>query len=271
MQERILIVGGDRRQQELTRLLALEHRVDTLGVPLWPDTARQQRYGLVILPCPAFDREGNIRCSGGGLPTEAAAPYLGPETLLLGGALGRGEAAFLTGAGRARDLLQDPFFAAENARLTAEAAVALTMKETGRSLRGQRCALLGFGRIGKALARHLHHLGAELTVAARRPEVLAEAESLGFSPGGFPEAAAGAEVIFNTVPAPVLSPQQAGGLGREQLWVELASAPGGLPTDTELLCRVVPAGGLPGRVLPLSAALALKQAIVRSWEEAYEV
>ena len=267
MEHRILIVGGDLRQRELARLLKRDKTADTLGVPGCPDTAREGTYAVVILPCPAFDKEKRIRAEGGGIPASAAAPYLGPGTRILGGGLGRGDADFLTRAGRARDLLQDPCFAAENARLTAEAAIALTMQKTGCSLYRAPCAVLGYGRIGKVLAGLLRGLGALPAIAARRPEVRAEAESLGFRTASFQRAAAEAEYIFNTVPAPVLRPEQAAGLPRQTVWIELASAPGGLPAGTEIPCTLLPAGGLPGKQLPLSAGRALYEAILRNWEE----
>ena len=56
------------------------------------------------------------------------------------------------------------------------------------------------------------------------------------------------------------------GLGPDCLWIELASAPGGLsaPIPADLTC--LPAGGLPGKYLPESAAAVLFEAILRHWE-----
>lgn len=267
MEDRILIVGGDLRQRELARLLARDRPADTLRVPGCPDTARPEPYPAVVLPCPAFDGEGRVRAEGGGLPAAALEPFLGPRTRIYGGGLGRGPSAFFDRAGRARDLLPDPFFAAANARLTAEAALAMTMEKTGRSLFREPCAVLGFGRIGRVLAELLRALGAEVTAAARRPEVLAGAESLGFRTAAFAEATARSAFVFNTVPAPVLTPEEAGKLPPQTLWIELASDPGGLPAGAKPSCAVLAAGSLPGRLLPRSAARLLYEAILRNWEE----
>ncbi len=268
MKERILAVGGDRRQRELARLMESGRTVDTLRLPGCADTAVPGPYSAVLLPCPALDAAGRIRAERS-LPLSALAPYIGPGTRIFGGGLDGAAVAF-SGAGRVCDLLQDPFFTAENGRLTAEAAVLLTMGQTWRSLYDVPCAVLGYGRIGRVLARLLQCLGARTTVVARRKEVLAEAGALGFRTAGFAEAAGAAELIFNTVPAPVLTPAQAAQLPPDTLWIELASAPGGLPEGVAPPCGVLPAGGLPGRLLPLSAARALRDAIERNWEESHE-
>ena len=267
MEERILLAGGDRRQRELAGLLSKERAVDTMRVPGLPDTARHAPYAAVILPCPAFDAAGFVRAEGSGLPPEALRPYFSERTRLFGGGLDRAAQVLPLEKAASCDLLRDPLFTAENGRLTAEAALVLVMEQTGRSLFRKACAVLGYGRIAGPLASLLKGLGAEVTVAARRPEVLAQAEGLGFRTASFAAAAGKARFVFNTVPAPVLAAEEAAALSPEALWIELASAPGGLPAGRKPPCAVLPAGGLPGRLLPLSAARALYTAIERNWEE----
>ena len=70
-------------------------------------------------------------------------------------------------------------------------------------------------------------------------------------------------MIFNTVPAPALSPGALAALGPDCLWVELASAPGGLPADFHPGFPVLPANSLPGRRLPRSAAAVLLEGITK--------
>ena len=64
-----------------------------------------------------------------------------------------------------------------NAVPTAEGAVQLAMEKLPITISGASCAVLGFGRCGSALARLLSAMGAETTVAARRPSQLALAKT----------------------------------------------------------------------------------------------
>ena len=127
------------------------------------------------------------------------------------------------------------------------------MARTERTLLGSRVLILGGGRISRALLPRLRALGAEVTVYARAPEQRALAEISGCrSLDRLPEAPAGYHILFNTIPAPVLSGAAEGALN-----IELASAPGGFRDPS----GVVIARGLPGKTAPLSAAEALLSSV----------
>ena len=124
------------------------------------------------------------------------------------------------------------------------------MEETARTLHGTAALVIGYGRIGMALAPRLRGLGMDVTVCARRCETRALAEMQGFAAvptEQLPAAAKAALVIFNTVPALVLDETVLKGLPQETLVIDLASRPGG--TDFEaakrLRTRVVWALSLP--------------------------
>lgn len=145
-----------------------------------------------------------------------------------------------------------------NARLTAEAAVALAITQDEGSLSGARCLVTGFGRIGKELCRLLPALGAKVDCAARKPEDRASiAQKTGCLPVEFSrlEDSGCYDIVFNTVPAPVLGE---GFLARQRagcLLLELASAPGGFSFEkaAALGLKPVAAPGLPGRTSPRAA------------------
>ena len=258
---RILAVGGDRRQTVLAGLLRRLGQVDTLAVPGWPDTAGEGTYDIVVLPCPTLDSEGNLRAG----PLEAAdlVPFCGPQTRVFGAALPR-TAQLPDPLWRAADLLIDPRVKAANGRLTAEAAFFLPRK--GRSLQGSRCLVLGWGCIGRPLSLLLRSFGADVTVAVRRETVLAKAEGLGLRAAPFSELTGSWDFVWNTVPAQALTDAQLAGLGPDCLWIELASAPGGLPARIPDGVERQPAGGLPGKYLPDAAAEILFGGIVRAME-----
>ena len=262
METTFLLAGGDRRQFWLSRLLIRQGRVFTRAVPGLEDRLPDRPADVLILPTPCLDRAGRLRTAGEGLdPAELSGCYDG-HTRIYGGALPTDLALRFPGCGPVTDLLADPVVAAVNGRLTAEAAVQLTEERLERSLFGLPCLILGFGRVGKPLAELLAALHAGVTVAARRPGARAEAAQRGYAVRDFPGAAADFTVIFNTVPAPTLSPGALAALGPDCLWVELASAPGGLPANVRPGCPVLPANSLPGRRLPRSAAAALLEGIL---------
>ena len=273
METTYLLAGGDRRQFWLSRLLVSRGRVFTRAVPGLEDSLPDGPVDVLILPTPCLDGAGRLRTAAGsgagagtaaaGLPFAALDGLWDRRTRIYGGALPLELAARFPGCGAVTDLLADPGVAAANGRLTAEAAVELTQARLEGSLYGLPCLVLGYGRVGKPLAALLEALHARVTVAARRPGVRAEAAQRGYGVRDFPGPAGEPGVIFNTVPAPTLSPAALGALGPDCLWVELASSPGGLPADCRPAFPVLAAGSLPGRRLPRSAAAALLEGILR--------
>ena len=161
------------------------------------------------------------------------------------------------------DLALDPLLLRQNARATAEAALILAMKEGGRALFCTRSAILGFGRIAGQLAMDLLSLGTEVRVGARREESRRSAALLGCTAFSPEEKAllAGADLIFNTVPAPVLTPDALSAIDKNALYIELASPPGGIGQE-ECPCKWVNGASLPGRFCPKSAGDFVAQAVL---------
>ena len=68
----------------------------------------------------------------------------------------------------------------KNALPSAEGALMVAMENTDITVFGMKTLICGFGRIGKKLAYILKRLGASVTVAARRDEVICEAILCGY-------------------------------------------------------------------------------------------
>lgn len=159
----------------------------------------------------------------------------------------------------------------ENARLTAEAAIALAMRKSGESSKNLKCCVIGYGRIGTFLTKILKKLGANVCVIARTEEKRCSARAAGASAADFTEAAAALadqEIIFNTVPSIVMDENILKSLKKDALLMDLASPPYGFDLDLakKLGANACREPGLPGRYCPLGAARALLNAIFR-WEE----
>ena len=276
---KVAVIGGDRRSALLAELLLRDgQRVHSFALEKAALPAEIPResclqgcvYGAdcVILPVPA--EKGallNTPLSAESLTLETLWVSLWPGQLVIGGGFGEQSAeAALREKVAAVDLLRRPGFVTGNAALTAEAAVGLLLREGEQGLNGQRCLLLGYGRIGKLLAQKLRALGAAVTVAARKEadRALAEAmgcESLAYDAlegriGDYP-------YIVNTVPARVLSDAALCCAAPESLLMELASLPGGFDRTLakNIGLHVVAAPGLPGRCLPLAAAELMRRTV----------
>lgn len=155
------------------------------------------------------------------------------------------------------DLLQDEEFLACNAAITAQCAVALAMEQLPITLDGCPVLVVGWGRIGKCLAKLLRALGANVTVAARSSHDRAMLAALGYP--AIPIDGIRAEdfrLIVNTVPAPVLGAE----VSTDALQMDLASRPGLLSP------QAIRARSLPGRVAPESAGALIARTIVRYLE-----
>ncbi len=189
-----------------------------------------------------------------------------------------GDATVFTGVfcpktdAKARCYAEREAFAVRNAVPTAEGALKIAMEQTCESICGMRTCVLGFGRIGAVLTKNLLALGACVDVFARRSEARALASSFGAQAYGFdslPVKIGLYDCIFNTVPQRIAGEGVLSHIKAGVPFIELASAPGGAD---EALARTlgvkfVPAGGLPGKIMPKGAGKIIYETIKEMMEE----
>ena len=154
------------------------------------------------------------------------------------------------------DLLQDPYYLAENADITAQGAIKLAAGLLPVTFRDLQVLVIGWGRIGKCLAHLLRQMGCRVSVAARKDSDLAMLTALGYDTVGLsPETElSGFRVIFNTAPVSVLTAEQ---YPTNCLKVELASCPG-IPGND-----VIDGRSLPNRFSPESSGQLISRSIIR--------
>lgn len=163
-------------------------------------------------------------------------------------------------------------FAVLNSVPTAEGAVKFAVEETKRTLCGMNVAVLGFGRVGKVLAKTLTSLGANVTVFARSAEARAWAKVFFCRPLAFSklyEHIGDFGCIFNTVPQTVMGERELARVKRGSVIIELASAPYGVDAKTaeRMGVRVCPAPSLPGRITPKTAGNIIYETLKEIMEE----
>lgn len=163
-------------------------------------------------------------------------------------------------------------FAVRNAVPTAEGALKIAMEQTCESICGMHACVLGFGRIGAVLTKDLLALGASVEVFARRSEARALAASFGAGAHGFdslPEKIGSYDCVFNTVPQRIAGEAELCRIKEGAPFIELASAPGGADEALarSLGVKYIPAGGLPGKIMPKSAGKIVYETIKEMMEE----
>lgn len=170
------------------------------------------------------------------------------------------------------DLLEREEMAVLNGIPTAEGAIQIAMEEMPITLHNSNTLILGYGRIGKILAKMLHGIGSNVYVEARKYADLAWIKSLGYSPimlSDLSQILKKIDVIFNTIPSMVLNYELLKLLNPECLIIDLASKPGGVDFNKakELGVKAIWALSLPGKVAPVTAAVFIKDTTYNIIEE----
>lgn len=173
------------------------------------------------------------------------------------------------------DIIKREELAVLNTISTAEGTIEIIIANTNRIIHGSKVLILGFGRIGKVLARKLSGLSAKVTCAARKDEDLAWIKAYGHMEtniNNIGENLSEYDVIINTVPHLVLTEERIKYVKDDCLLVDLASNPGGIDKraakDKKL--KLIWALALPGKVAPVTTAEFIKETIYNILKEIYK-
>lgn len=274
------IIGGDMRQVKLAELLAVDgHTVSAFALDkvqsIWgvrrSDTLFDAVSGAayVILPLPICGREEHLNTplSEKTYSVEEVLRCLGPEQLICAGRVDikSEEIAKVFGL-KLFDYFAREELVVSNAVATAEGAIQLAMEETPITLCHAKVLVIGFGRTGKMLAHRLKGLGADVTVSARSYEDFAWIRAYGYETANtlsLQGTLSRYDIIFNTVPARILSQELLRELSPECLCMDLASKPGGMDfaAAAKLGVNAVWALSLPGEVAPTTSGKIIKDTI----------
>ncbi len=275
---KITVFYGDKREEYLTRkLIDLEADILLVGfeeseltlnfkgvkyVDFTDDlSVAVEKSNVIILPVTGIDNQGKIKSSTKQniYFSEEIARSIRKNTLVL--------------VGTASDYLIDlrekyDFNLIETAKLnefailnsipSAEGAIAKAMELTQITIHDSNSLVIGFGRVAVTLARMLKGLGANTFVAARNDDQLARAFEMNchaFNLKNIDDILPKMDIIFNTVPAMVLSSDKLKLINKKCPIIDLASSPGGVDYQSALELGITAylAPGLPGKVAPITA------------------
>ena len=173
------------------------------------------------------------------------------------------------------DIMKREELAVLNTISTAEGAIEIAISNTNKIIHGSEVLILGFGRIGKVLARKMAGLSAKVTCAARKDEDLAWIRAYGHKEtniNALGENLSQYDIILNTVPHLVLNKERLQYVKKDALLIDLASNPGGIDKKEarELNLKLVWALALPGKVAPMTTAEFIKDTIYNILKEIYK-
>lgn len=277
----ICVLGGDFREIELIRkFLAEGAQVKVVGYPSLDElegTIRENSVfqgiigaSAIVIGMGGLDVGGKVRTLDSEFTialTEEILELIPPGVPLLVGAARPRLREFASKHNvNLIEVAEDDEIAIRNSIPTAEGALQIAMEEMPITIHGCNAVVVGFGRVGETMARVLLSLCAKTFVCARSLPQLARATEMGASTlhiSSLAMALRDADVVFNTVPAIVLTENILKGMRPGSLIVDLASAPGG--TDFEAASRLgikaILALGLPGKVAPKTAGKILADSV----------
>lgn len=286
MEKSIAVVGGDLRIIKLIEKLvkdgykvytyALENSEELLNLenvemcPTLEETVKDSK--VVVGPIPLSSDRKRISTPFGRNSVEISEFINGiaGKHLIAGNIFVKDE---LDKAGISyTDLLKREEFTVLNTIATAEGTLQIAMEETQRTIHGSNVLVMGFGRIGKVLAKMLDGIGAKVYCEARKNEDIAWIKTYGYNPihlndldgelGKF-------DLIINTIPFVILDKERLKLVNKDVVIVDLASNPGGVDRRAakEMGLKLIWALSLPGKVAPLTSAEFIKETIYHVLKE----
>ena len=147
------------------------------------------------------------------------------------------------------DYTDSEVFLKKNAYITAEGAITLYYNEIKETLLNKKILILGYGRIGKYLAKMLNNLNCQVYIYARRKETQEEIILDGYTPTDLTENEY--DIVYNTIPQPIIKENQF----QNSIRIELAN--GFKKKD-----KVINGNGIPGRMYPKTASKIILEAII---------
>ncbi len=162
------------------------------------------------------------------------------------------------------DLLKREELVVLNTIATAEGTIQIAMENTTKTIHGSNILIMGFGRVGKVLAKMLDGIGAKVSCEARKNADIAWIKAYGYTPIHLSELDGVLEnydIIINTIPFQILDENKLQHVKKECTIIDLSSNPGGVDRNAarRIGLKLIWALSLPGRVAPMTSAEFIKE------------
>ncbi len=288
MKKNISVIGGDLRSLTVASLLSkddyntvcygFDKDTENIDVPCCASLKEALNSEVIILPIP-ISYDGifvNAPLFKDKIPIADILKGIGSAKLVLAGCVPvKLEEEFDKEGIICIDYYNREELKVKNAVPTAEGALEIALSELPITLSDAKALVIGYGRIGKILARMLTSLNSDTTASARRYSDLAWIEASGIKAVHTDKITSIIEkfdVIFNTVPGLVLDENTLSKAKDDALIIDLASVPGGVDLEAAkaLNKKVIWALSLPGKTAPISAGRIIKDTVVNILTELEE-
>ena len=286
MEKAITVVGGDLRIVKLIEMLnndgykvytyALENSEELLsldGVEMCPTLEEAVSYSKVVVgPVPLSSDRRRISSPFGRNVVELDDFVKALKgKYLIAGNINISEQLTEMGV-ESIDLLKREEFSVLNTIATAEGTIQIAMEETQRTVHGTNVLIMGFGRIGKVLAKMLDGIGAKVYCEARKNEDISWIKAYGYNPvhlNDLNDNLGKFDIIINTIPFQLLDTERLDLVKPEVVIIDLASNPGGVDRKAarEKGLKVIWALSLPAKVAPLTSAEFIKETLYHVLKE----
>lgn len=286
MEKAITVVGGDLRIVKLVEMLindgykvytyALENSEDLLnlnGVEMCPTLEEAVSHSKVVVgPVPLSSDRKRLTSPFGRNSVELEdfikilkGKYLIAGTINIKEELDNNQIQYT-------DLLKREEFSVLNTIATAEGTIQIAMEETQRTVHGSNVLVMGFGRIGKVLAKMLDGIGAKVYCEARKDEDISWIKAYGYNPihlNNLDEHLEKFDIIINTIPFQILDEHKLDLVKEDVVIIDLASNPGGVDRKAarDKNLKVIWALSLPAKVAPLTSAEFIKETLYHVLKE----
>lgn len=169
------------------------------------------------------------------------------------------------------DFMKSELLIEENAKITAECFIGTILMSTPTTLYNAKILICGYGRCGSKIASYLLGFHSEVYILETISTKRNLAQRCGCKTVSCPNLEnllPNLSFLINTVPQPVLTKEQLKLLPNNCHLFELASAPGGFLQEelSDLSFSYHPCPGLPGKIAPKTAGIAIGKEICRYLE-----
>ena len=275
MEKAISVVGGDLRIIKVVEILIRDgYKVYTFGMelseelmdiqelemcPTLDEAVKNARIVLGPIPLTSDRKNLSMPFSNIKLPIEEFAKKIANKTLIAGNYPEAMKKDLKDNNINFIDIAKREEFVVLNAIATAEGTIQIAMEETQRTIHGNKILVIGFGRIGKVLAKMLSGLGAEVYCEARRDDDLAWIKVYGYKPihlMNLDNYLDQFDIIINTIPFQVLDDEKLALVRKDVVIIDLASNPGGVDIKAAKNrgLKLIWALSISGKVAPLTSA-----------------
>lgn len=170
------------------------------------------------------------------------------------------------------DLLKREELVVLNTIATAEGTIQIAMENTQRTIHGSNLLIMGFGRVGKVLAKMMNGIGAKVSCEARKDSDIAWIKAYGYNPIHLSDLDGELDkydIIINTIPFQILDENRLKNVKKECTIIDLSSNPGGVDRNVarRLGLKLIWALSLPGRVAPMTSAEFIQETLYHILKE----